>query len=115
MEVDKATPQEARVEVQGPKRNVVRVESEETQDYMWETLAISQKEAEETGFVPSALGDPRGATFLCDNRCSEKAIRHWQIASMVIKLCKVCDVCHGRRACKLLASRTINTQCFLHR
>ena len=37
--------QEARVEVQGPKRRVIRVESEATQDYVRETLAISQEEA----------------------------------------------------------------------
>ena len=76
MEVDEATPglqpsgnetgggffylceveerQEARVEVQGPKSRVIRVESEETQDYASETLAISQEEVDEIGFVPSA-------------------------------------------------------------
>ena len=42
------------------KRKVIRVESEETQDYVCETLAISQEEAEEMGFVPSALSEPRG-------------------------------------------------------
>ena len=96
MEVDEATPQEASAEVQSPKRKVTRVESEETQDYAWETLAISHEEAEEVGFVPSALGEPRRTIHWCDNRCSEKAIKYWQIASMVteeggeartIKLC----------------------------
>ena len=43
---------------------MIRVESEETQDYVLETLAISQEEAEEMGFVPSALGEPRGAPLL---------------------------------------------------
>ena len=51
------------------------------------------------GYVPSALGEPRGAIYWCDNRCSEKAIRYWQIASVVIEvggevrtinLCKLC-------------------------
>ena len=37
------------------------------------------------GFVPSALGEPRGPIDWCDNRCSEKATRYWQIASMVIE------------------------------
>ena len=53
----------ARVEVQGTKRRGTRVESEETQDYVRESLAhveISQEEADEIGFVPSALSEPRG-------------------------------------------------------
>ena len=45
--------QAARVEVQGPKRRVIRVESEEAQDYVRERLAISQEEADEIGFVSS--------------------------------------------------------------
>ena len=36
------------------KRKMIRVGSEETQDYVRETLAISHEEAEEMGFVPSA-------------------------------------------------------------
>ena len=39
----------------------IPVESEEeAQDHVRATLAISQEEAEEIGFVPSALGEPRG-------------------------------------------------------
>ena len=64
---------------------MVRVESEETQDHVRETLAISQEEAEEMGFGPSALGEPREAIHWCDNRCSEKAIRYWQVASTVVE------------------------------
>ena len=64
MEVDEATPHEVSAEVQSPKRKVTRVESEETQDYARETLAISQGQAEEMGFVQSAHGEPRGATYL---------------------------------------------------
>ena len=94
--------QAARVEVQGPKRRVIRVESEETQDHVSERLAheeLSQEEAEEIGFVSSALSESQGATHWCDNRCSEKAPRYMQIASMVteeggeartINLCKRC-------------------------
>ena len=64
-----------------------------------ETLAINQEEADEIGFVPSALSGPRGVDSWCDNRCSEKALRYLQIASMVIEeggeirtinLCKLC-------------------------
>ena len=38
-----------------------RVEPEEAQDHVRESLAICQEEANETGFVPSALSEPRGA------------------------------------------------------
>ena len=51
-------PQEENVEIQSPRSNATRVESEETQDHVRETLAISQEEVEEMGFVPSALGEP---------------------------------------------------------
>ena len=53
-EADEATLQEASVEVQSPEGKVIRVESEETQDCVRETWAISQEEAHETGLVPSA-------------------------------------------------------------
>ena len=43
MEVEEATLQEVSVEVQSPKRKVIRVESEETQDYVREALAISHE------------------------------------------------------------------------
>ena len=72
-------------ETQGSKRNVIRVESEKTQDYVCETLAIGQEEAEETAFVPSAMSEPRGPIYFCDNRCSEKAARYWKIASVVVE------------------------------
>ena len=74
-----------RFEIQSPKRKVIRVESEETQDHVRETLAISQEEADEMGFVPSALIEARGPIYWCDNRCTEKAVRYWQIASMVVE------------------------------
>ena len=84
-EVDGEVPQEEGAEIQSSKRKVIRVESEETQDNVCETLAISQEEAEDTGFVSSALGEPRGPFYWCDNRCIEKAVRYWQIASMVVE------------------------------
>ena len=74
-------PHEARAEVQSPTRRVTRVELEITQDHVRETLAISKEEADEMGFVPSVLSEPRRAICWCDNRCSEKATR----ASMVIE------------------------------
>ena len=60
MEVGQATPHEASAEVQSPKRKMIRVESEETQDHVRETLAISLEEADEMGFVQSAQSEPRG-------------------------------------------------------
>ena len=98
MEVDGEVPQEESFEIQSPKSKTIRVESEETQDCVRETLAISLEEAEDMGFVPSALGEPRGPTCWCDTRCSEKAIRYWHTASRVIEggearivsLCKLC-------------------------
>ena len=47
MEVDGVVPREESVESQSPKRKGIQVESEETQDWVRETLAISQEEAEE--------------------------------------------------------------------
>ena len=85
MEVDGEVPQEDNAELQSPKSKVIWVESEETQDHVCETLAISQETAQETGFVPSALSEPRGPIYWCDNRCSEKAVTYWQIASMVVE------------------------------
>ena len=64
---------------------MIRVESEETQDYVCGMLAISREEAEELAFVPIVLSEPRGSIYFCDNRCSEKATRYWQMASMVVE------------------------------
>ena len=50
-----------------------------------ETLAISQEEAEEVGFVPSALGEPRGALIGATIDAVKKAFRYWQTASMVVE------------------------------
>ena len=67
---------------------MTRVESAETQDFVRERVAheeINQEEADEMGFVPSALSELRGAFYWCDNRCSDEALRLLQIASMVIE------------------------------
>ena len=58
-----------------PKRRVVILVESETQDYVREMFTyedLSQEEADEIGFVPSALSEPRGAMHWCDYRCSEK-------------------------------------------
>ena len=85
MEVDGEAPQVENAEIQSSKRKVIRVESEETQDYVCETLALDQEEAEEIAFVPSASANHEAPIYWCDNRCSEKAVRHWQIASVVVE------------------------------
>ena len=75
--------QAARVEVQGPKRRtMIRVGSEETQDYVRQKFTFedfSQEDVNEISFMPSASSEPRGAIHWCDNQCSEQGF----IAAMV--------------------------------
>ena len=47
MKIDVDAPQGESAETKSSKRKVIRVESEETHDYVGGTLAISQEEAEE--------------------------------------------------------------------
>ena len=95
--------QEEGAEVQSPERKVIRVESEETQDYVRESLNLSREEAEEISFVPSALSFPRGPMFRCDNRCSDKGLRFWQLASAVVDdgeeahIINLCQQCYNER------------------
>ena len=77
-EVDGKSPVDEGVEIQSPKRKVIRVESEETQDYVRESLNLSREEAEELSFVPSAISIPRGQCFWYDIRCSDQSLRFWQ-------------------------------------
>ena len=85
------------------KGRVIRVESEETQDYVCEMLTISPEEAEELAFVPSALCEPRGAIYFCDNHCSEKAVGYWQFGSVVVeeggavRTVTLCQQCYNER------------------
>ena len=78
-------------------------ESEETQDYERESLNLSREEAEEIRFVPSALSIPRGPMFWCDNRWSDKALRFWQFASIVVNdveepyTVNLCQQCYKER------------------
>ena len=82
--VNGKAPREDGAEVQSPKRKVIRVESEETQDYVRESLNLSLEEAEEISSVPSAISVPPKPVFRCDNRCSDKALGFWQFASVVV-------------------------------
>ena len=51
---------------------------------MGESLNLHREEALEMSFVPSAISIPRGFLSWCDNRCSEKAVRFWKFASVVV-------------------------------
>ena len=82
---EREAPGEEGEEAKAPKRKVIRVESEETQDYVKGAMDLSQEDAEEISFVPSAIGVPPKPLFRCDNRCSEKAISFWQFASVVVE------------------------------
>ena len=83
--VDGKAPGEEGAEIQSPKRKVIRVESEETPDYVRYTLNLSRDKAEEKSFVPSAISIPQRPMFWCDSRCSDKALRFWQFASVVVE------------------------------
>ena len=104
MEVNAGVPQAESAEIKRQRRKVIRAESEETQDYVCEMLTIGPEEADELAFVSSALSESPGAIYFCDNHCSEKAVRCWQFASMVVEeggeartanLCQQC--CNERR------------------
>ena len=57
-----------RVRIQRSKKKVIRVESEETQDYVRESLNLSREEAEEISFVPSTISISQRPMFWCENR-----------------------------------------------
>ena len=48
------------------------MESTETQDCVRGAMDLSQEEAEEISFGPSAISVPQKPLFRCDNRCSAK-------------------------------------------
>ena len=77
-------PGEVCGEIKSPERKVIRVESEETQDYVREANDMNQEEAEEISFVPSAISGPQKPLLRCDKQCSEKSLSCWQLASVVI-------------------------------
>ena len=85
-EANQNAHQEEGAEVESSKRKVIRVESQETKDYERESLNLSRDEAEEFTFVRSAISIPRGPMCRCDNRCSAKALRFWQFASLVSRM-----------------------------
>ena len=62
-------------ENRSPKRKVIQVESEETQDHVREAKGTEYEEEEERTFVPSAVSVPSKPLFRCDNQCSEKTLK----------------------------------------
>ena len=85
------------------KGKVIRVELEETQDHVRESLDLSREEAEEISFVPSAMSIPQRPVFWCDNRCSEKAISFCQFALVVVEngdesnTANLCQQCYNKK------------------
>ena len=71
--------------MQSPKSKEIRGESEETQDYVRDSMNLSRDEAEEITFVPSAISIPPRPMYWCDSRCSDKALRFWQFALVVVE------------------------------
>ena len=54
-------PAEEGEEIESPNRKVIRVESEEAEDYVRESLNLSREEAQEISFVPSRAQHPTKA------------------------------------------------------
>ena len=61
-------------EIRSPRRKVIRVESEETQDHVREEKGTEFEEKEERTFIPSAVSVPLKPLFRCDQQCSEKTL-----------------------------------------
>ena len=75
---------------------MIRVESEETQDYVREEKGSEFEEKEERTFTPSAVSVPLKPLFRCGKHCSEKTLSHWQLASVVMN---EGDMKHTRLTC----------------
>ena len=58
-------------EIRSPKRKIIRVESEETQDYVKKGRSTEQEEEQKRTFVPSAVSVPLKPLVRCDRQCSE--------------------------------------------
>ena len=52
---------------------------------MREANDMNQEDAGEISFVRSSISAPQKPLFRGDNQCSEKTIRFWQFASVVIR------------------------------
>ena len=69
-------------EIGSPIRKIIRVESEETQDYVEEGRSTEQGRGGRETFVPSAVSVPLKPLFRCE--CGEKTLSYWQLASVVV-------------------------------
>ena len=83
------------------KRKVIRVESEETQDYVREANDMNLEEAKEKCFVPSAISVPQKPLFRGDNQHRERTLSFWQFASVVKEgeesyTTNLCQRCHNK-------------------
>ena len=63
-----------RTEIRSPTWKVIRVESEETQDYVREEKMTEFEEEKQRTFIPSAVGVPLKPLCRCDKQCSEKTL-----------------------------------------
>ena len=63
---------------------MIRVECEETQDYVREEESSKFEEEKERTIVPCAVSVPLKPLFRFDKQCSEKTFSYWQLASVVL-------------------------------
>ena len=73
---EREAPNEEGDEIKTQKRKLIRVESEETQDYVREAKSTKHEEEEERTFVQRAVSVPLKPLFRCDNQCSEKTLSY---------------------------------------
>ena len=72
---------------------MIRVESEETQDYLREekiTEFEEEKQEKQRTFIPSAVSVPLKPLFRCDKQRSDNTLSSWQLAS--VDECPVSEV-----------------------
>ena len=74
---EREAPGKGGEEILSPKRKVVRVASEETQDYVREAKSAEKEEVEERNFVPGAVSVPQQVLFRCDKQCSVRSLSYW--------------------------------------
>ena len=95
-------PGEEGEEVKSPKRKVISVESEETQDHVIKAKDTDHEESEEVSFVPSAISVPQKPLFRGDTQCSGRSLSSWKFASVVIKegdgsyTTNLCQQCYNK-------------------
>ena len=63
---------------------MIRVESEETQDYVRKQRVRSRKKWKRGCLYQVRSVFPQNMMFRCDKQCSEKSLSYWQLASVVI-------------------------------